>query len=165
MPSGASQRHRPGSSAGLSRCSRCHLIFSLSEGGEPFSKGELFFWLEGGAFFGGEGVFLIFSDTGVFLGGDFEEILSSGTFFGEGDFAFFFVVGGSPLLGGNRAFMAEPSDRPAINDRLGEREKWGCEYETREKNHKKVERKNLALFFYPTRSGIFSPAGRSHSMR
>ena len=76
------------------------------------------FGQEEGRFYGGEGVFLIFSDRGVFLGGDFEEILSSETFFGEGDFAFFFVVGGSPLLGGNRAFMAEPSDRPAINKRL-----------------------------------------------
>ena len=39
----------------------------------------------------------------------------------EGDFDFFFLdnVGGSPLLGGNRAFMAEPSDRPAINDGPG----------------------------------------------
>ena len=112
-------------------------FLSLSEGGEPFSKGELFFWSGGGTFLWGEGVLLFFSDRGAFLGGDFEEIFSSATFFGEGDLAFFFVVGGSPLLGGNRAFMAEPSDRPAINDRLGEREKWGCEYETREKNTKR----------------------------
>ena len=104
-------------------------FLSLSEGGEPFFKGELFFWSGGGAFLWGEGVFLIFSDTGVFLGGDFEEILSSGTFFEEGDFAFFFVVGGSPLLGGNRAFMAEPSDRPAINKRLLWEKRWGCIYE------------------------------------
>ena len=37
--------------------------------------------------------------------------------------------------------MAEPSDRPAINDRLGEREKWGCEYEKREKNTKRWKEK------------------------
>ena len=64
---------------------------------------------------------------GYFGWGDFEEILSSegGSFFVEGDFAFFFAGGGSPLLGGNRAFMAEPSDRPAINNRMGGRKKWG----------------------------------------
>ena len=34
--------------------------------------------------------------------------------------SFFWTMwGGSPLLGGNRAFMAEPSDRPAINDGPG----------------------------------------------
>ena len=51
---------------------------------------------------------------------------------GEGDFVFFFldnVGGGSPLLGGNRAFMAEPSDRPAINNGPGGRKKGGCEDE------------------------------------
>ena len=112
-------------------------FLSLFEGGEPFFKGELFFWSGGGVFLWGEAVLLFFFDGGVFLGGDFEEILSSGTFFVEGDFAFFFVVGGSPLLGGNRAFMAEPSDRTAINDRLGEREKWGCKYEKREKKNTK----------------------------
>ena len=37
----------------------------------------------------------------------------------------FFDVEGSPLLGGNRAFMAEPSDRPAINDGVGGRGKRG----------------------------------------
>ncbi len=60
------------------------------------------------------------------MGGDFAAILSSGgrTFFVEGDLAFFFV-GGSPLPGGNRAFMAVPSDRPAINNVVGERKKLG----------------------------------------
>ena len=124
------------------------------------------FGQEEGRFYGGRVYFYSFLIEAYSWGGDFEEILSSGTFFGEGDFAFFFVVGGSPLLGGNRAFMAEPSDRPAINDRLGEREKWGCEYEKREKKTEKVGEKKLSsFFFYPTRSGIFSPAGRSHSMR
>ena len=28
-------------------------------------------------------------------------------------------------MGGNRSFMAEPSDRPAINDEVGGREKKG----------------------------------------
>ena len=31
---------------------------------------------------------------------------------------FFTWGGGSPLIGEKRAFMAEPSDRPAINERL-----------------------------------------------
>ena len=35
------------------------------------------------------------------------------------------VGGGSPLLGGNWAFMAEPSDRPAINNGPGGRKKGG----------------------------------------
>ena len=39
--------------------------------------------------------------------------------------SFLTMWGGSPLLGGNRAFMAEPSDRPAINNGLGGRKKWG----------------------------------------
>ena len=71
----------------------------------------------------GEGVFLFCSGGVVFLGGDFEEILSSGggSFLEEGDFIFFFDdVGGSPSLGGHRAFMAEPSDQPAINNGLGD---------------------------------------------
>ena len=46
----------------------------------------------------GEGVFLFCSGGGVFLGGDFDVTLSSGggSFFGEGDFVFFFDVGGHP---------------------------------------------------------------------
>ena len=43
--------------------------------------------------------------------------LVRGVFLGEGDlFFYFFWGGGSPLFGENKAFMAEPSDRPAIND-------------------------------------------------
>ena len=99
------------------------------EGYETLFKIELFglFWSGGGAFLCGEGVFLFCSDGGVFLGGDFDDTLSSGggPFFWEGDFVFFFDVGGSPLVGGNRAFMAEPSDRPAINDGVDGREKKG----------------------------------------
>ena len=50
---------------------------------------------------------------------------------GEGHFSgrvilfSFLMWGGSPLVGGNRAFMAKPSDRPAINDGVDGREKKG----------------------------------------
>ena len=104
--------------------------WSFFEGSETFFEDELFglFWSGGGAFLCGEGVFLFCSGGRVFLGGDFDAILSSGggSFFDEGDFDFF-NVGGSPLLGGNRAFMAELSDRPAINDGVGERKKRGVD--------------------------------------
>ena len=72
---------------------------------------------------------VIFFGGGVFL-------VRGGTFFELGDSFFFFTWGGggSPLTGENKAFMAEPSDRPAINDRLlrkkgrgGECEKKKCE--------------------------------------
>ena len=91
------------------------------EGGEILFCDELVdlsFW-SGGAFLCGEGDFLFCSGGGVFLGGDCDTILSSGggSFFEEGDFVFFFEdVGASPLLGGKKAFMAELSDRPAINN-------------------------------------------------
>ena len=52
-------------------------------------------------------------------------------------------MGGSPLLGGNRAFMAEPSDRPAINDGLGVRKKVGCRYDKKGKMKKKKWEKKL----------------------
>ena len=47
-------------------------------------------------------VFLFCSGgEGALLGGDSNAILSpGGSFFGEGDFVFFFDVGGSPLVGG-----------------------------------------------------------------
>ena len=49
-----------------------------------------------------------------------------GAFWGGGDSFFFFTWGGgSPLIGENNAFMAEPSGRPAINDRLGGRKEGG----------------------------------------
>ena len=71
-----------------------------------------------GAFFSGEGSF--FDD------GDFSFWSGRGAFFSQGDLFLFFTWGGeSPLLGENNAFMAEPSDRPAINDRLGGRKKVG----------------------------------------
>ena len=61
------------------------------------------------------------SGGGVFLGGDCNVILSSGggSFLEEGDLAFFFDdVGGVTLAGGNRDFMAKPSDQPAINNEI-----------------------------------------------
>ena len=79
------------------------------------------------------------------------------------DFFFLDNVGGSPLLGGNRAFMAEPSDRPAINEGPGGRKKGGVEMQKRGRNDvKKVgepppQKKKLILMI---RSGLFRPAGR-----
>ena len=43
------------------------------------------------------------------------------SFFLEGDLFFFFVGAGSPLLGGNRAFLAESSDRLAIKNGVSEK--------------------------------------------
>ena len=69
-------------------------------------------------------------------------------FFFDGDFSFwsgeghflykviYFYFSPSPLLGKNKAFMAEPSDRPAINDRLGGRKKAGCKYEKKKQRWK-----------------------------
>ena len=64
------------------------------------------------------GAFL--SGEGSFLSGDFSFWSGGGAFFEEDDlFLFFSWGGGSPLFGKNKAFMAEPSDWPAINDGLG----------------------------------------------
>ena len=52
----------------------------------------------------------------VFFCGDFSFWSGRGAFGGEGDLFFSFWWGGSPLFGENKAFMAEPSDRPAIDD-------------------------------------------------
>ena len=54
----------------------------------------------------------------LFFGGVWSE---GGAFLSQGDsfFPFFTWGGGSPLIGENNAFMAEPSGRLAINDRLG----------------------------------------------
>ena len=69
-------------------------------------------------------IFFLFQVEGYFYG----EILAQNFPQGEGHFcrrviliSFFrsTIWGGSPLLGGNRAFMAEPSDRPAINNGPG----------------------------------------------
>ena len=45
------------------------------------------------------------------------------------------------MLGGNRAFMAEPSDRSAINDRLGRKKRGGVDMNKR--NEEKKWEKNL----------------------
>ena len=79
-----------------------------------------------------DGNFIIWSGGGAFLLGrvishfDFcgEMIFLFGR--GEGHFwvrgiCFSFLWVGSPLLGENKAFMAEPSDRPAINDGTAKR--------------------------------------------
>ena len=72
-----------------------------------------------GAFLSGEGCFFFF--VAIFLFGQGE-----GHFFHKVIYFYFFTWGGgSPLFGENNAFMAEPSDRPAINDRLGGRKKGG----------------------------------------
>ena len=67
--------------------------------------------------------FSSFSGEGDFLGGVFSFWSGEGAFFGAGDVFFFFFTwgGGSPLLGEKRAFMAEPSARPAINNVLDEK--------------------------------------------
>ena len=61
----------------------------------------------GGAFLSGEASFLC---------GDFSFWSGGGAFLEECDFFFFFWGAGSPIFGENEAFMAEPSDRPSIND-------------------------------------------------
>ena len=60
------------------------------------------------------GTFL--SGVDSFFCGDFSFWSGGGAFLGEGYLFSFFLGGGSPLFGENKAFMAEPSDRPAIND-------------------------------------------------
>ena len=76
-------------------------------------------------------------------------------------FFFFTWGGGSPFVGEKRAFMAEPSARPAINDMLDK--KMRCR-NAEKKNHKKINtkkwRKRIS-FVLPTGSENFSPAGRS----
>ena len=63
------------------------------------------------------------------------------------------------LVGGKRAFLAEPSARPAINGRLDEM--WGCTNE-KKKITKKWEKKCLSLYFHKVRR--FQP-GREKSTR
>ena len=64
---GAGRRHRPVFSAGAVQLFSLLYFLSLSEGGEPFFKGELIFWSGGGLFLWGEDVLLFFSDRVVFL--------------------------------------------------------------------------------------------------
>ena len=71
-----------------------------------------------------------------------------GAFLSHGDSPFFFTWrGGSPLLGEKRAFLAEPSARPAINARLDE--EWGIKKNEKKKtkNNKKMGEKELILCF------------------
>ena len=65
-----------------------------------------------------------------------------GHFFSHKVIYFYFSPGGgwSPLFGENNAFMAEPSGRPAINNRLGGRKEGGCKYE-KNKTKKKWKEK------------------------
>ena len=53
-------------------------------------------------------------------------------------------VGVHPCWGGNRAFMAEPSDRPALNDGLGGRKKWCRDEKREEMKQKRWEKKNFS---------------------
>ena len=69
------------------------------------------------SFFWGDD-FLSFSGEGNFWGDVFSFWSGGGAFFVFGDFFFFTWGGGSPLVGEKRAFMAEPSARPAITDML-----------------------------------------------
>ena len=100
MLAGAGRRHRPVFSGGAVQ------LFSFSFLSPPFWGGN----------------FPSFSGEGNFLGGVFSFWSGEGAFFGVGDEFFFFTWGGgSPLVGEKRAFMAEPSARPAINDILDEK--------------------------------------------
>ena len=93
--------------------------------------------------------------------------------FGQGEGHFCHMVthpsfslggGGSPLLGEKRAFLAEPSARPAINGRLDE--KWGMNKmrikKTKTTKKKKWEKKSLSYIFHKVRR--FQP-GREKSTR
>ena len=94
MLAGASRRHRPVFSGGLSNYSLFHFHFF------------------------GEMIFFPFLGRVIFGGDVFSFWSGGGAFFVFGDFFFFTWGGGSPLVGEKRAFMAEPSARPAITDRL-----------------------------------------------
>ena len=102
------------------------------------------------------------------MGGDFSFFCVwsvGGAFLSHGDSPFFFTWGGggSPLLGEKRAFLAEPSARPAINGRLGE--EWGMNKMRKKKQkqqQKKWEKKCLSLCIHKVRR--FQP-GREKSTR
>ena len=103
-----------------------------------------YFGQEVGHFFEGRVIFYFFQ-VGVFLGEvcGSEKLSGGGSFLEEGDIIFFFEdVGGSPLLGGNRAFMAEPSDGPAINDGLGRKKGGGVDMKKRNEEKKMGKKLN-----------------------
>ena len=112
--------------------------------------------------------FSFLSGEGCFLGGDFSFFCVwsvGGAFLSHGDSPFFFTWGGgSPLLGEKRAFLAEPSARPAINGRLGE--EWGMNKmrEKKNKNNKKMGEKEL-IFVYPQGQKISARSGEVDTMR
>ena len=84
----------------------------------------------------------------------------------HGDSPFFFTWGGgSPLLGEKRAFLAEPSARPAINGRLDE--EWGMNKMRKKKKKqqkKKMGEKELILCF-PQGQKISARSGEVVVMR
>ena len=106
MLAGVSRRRRPEFLEGLSNH---FLFFSFSWAFLPVVDLSVV-----GAFLSGKGSFLR-GDSSFWSGG--------GAFFEKGDIFFSPEGGRSPLFGENKAFMAEPSDRPAINDGLGGRKK------------------------------------------
>ena len=132
MLAGADRRHRPVFSGGAVQ------LFSFSFLSPPF-------W--------GDDFSFSFSGEGNFWGGVFSFWSGEGAFLGVGDMFFFFFTWGGGSKGEKRAFMAEPSARPAINDMLDK--KMRCRNEEEKKKHKKKqtqknwEKKNLALFFQP----------------
>ena len=131
MLAGASRRHRPVFSEGLSNYFLFHLVCHFCQG------------------------------VGSFLFGDFSFWSGERAFFEIGDFFLFHLGGGggSPLIGENKAFMAEPSDRPAINDGLlRKKKKGGGEYE------KKTKCENKNLTFCSNQVRKFQP-GREKSSR
>ena len=95
------------------------------------------------------------------MGGVFSFWSGEGAFFGVGDVFFFFTWGGeSPLVGEKRAFMAEPSARPAINDMLDERMRCRNEEEKKKQkknNNKKMGEKELS-FCFSNRVRKFQPS-------
>ena len=114
---------------GLSKYFHYLLFLGLClRGMRHFSKGNCldYFGQEEGHFCEGRVYFYFVQVEWYFWG----EILKKYFRQGEGHFlrrvilsSFLKMWGGSPLLGGNRAFMAEPSDRPAINNGVGGRKK------------------------------------------
>ena len=76
-----------------------------------------------------------------FLGGVFSFWSGGGAFLGVGDSFFFFTWGGgSPFVGEKRAFLAEPSARPAIIDMLFRQGGGECENKKKTQKYEKVKK-------------------------